>query len=184
MCMPTSAAEQKKILRVKLKKQRETLAPDLAEELSEKICQHLLALPQIQEATVIAVYRSMHHEVDITSVIKNLQGQKKTVLFPEWEEESLAMTFHEAGQEDNFPFPMQDIDVILVPGLAFDLHGDRVGYGLGYYDYFLDHLPSQVLTIGVAFGFQIVKKIPREDFDAKVKAIVTEDGASFVKSGS
>lgn len=67
-----------------------------------------------------------------------------------------------------------EMDLILVPGLAFDTTGARLGQGGGWYDRALADLPSHVLTIGIAFDFQIVKSVPREAHDQIVSLIITD----------
>lgn len=68
----------------------------------------------------------------------------------------------------------KNIDLILVPGIAFDKEGHRIGYGFGYYDRFLRRVPKAI-KIGLAFDLQIVDKIPREMHDVPVDLIVTEE---------
>ena len=69
-----------------------------------------------------------------------------------------------------------ELDLILVPGVAFDKKGRRLGRGGGYFDRFLDDLPTKVPRIGLAFRFQVVKKIPWEPHDQPVSKIITERG--------
>ena len=68
----------------------------------------------------------------------------------------------------------KQISVVLVPGLAFDRFGNRLGRGKGYYDRFLFRLPSEVLTIGLAFDGMIRDQVPYDENDHPVKMIVTE----------
>ena len=69
---------------------------------------------------------------------------------------------------------LEQIDVVLVPGLAFDRCGNRLGRGRGYYDRFLRRLPADVLTIGLAFDGMIHDQIPHDEHDHLVKMVVTE----------
>ena len=69
----------------------------------------------------------------------------------------------------------EDIDVILTPGLAFDLQGGRLGRGAGYYDRFLPKLRSDALILGICYEEQIVAKIPTDDRDVRVHALATPD---------
>ena len=64
--------------------------------------------------------------------------------------------------------------MVVVPGIVFDMRGYRLGYGFGYYDRFLSSLRKETPTIGLAFEFQIVGKIPVGDQDIPVRKIVTE----------
>ena len=71
----------------------------------------------------------------------------------------------------------EQIEVVLVPGLAFDRFGNRLGRGKGYYDRFLRRLPDNVLTIGLAFDEMIRDKIPRDENDYPVKLVITDGGS-------
>ncbi|HHZ12396.1 MAG: 5-formyltetrahydrofolate cyclo-ligase [Caldicoprobacterales bacterium] len=68
----------------------------------------------------------------------------------------------------------KEIEVVLVPGLAFDRRGNRLGYGKGYYDRFLIKLSPRALKIGLAYSFQIIDEVPIDDFDIPLDIIVTE----------
>lgn len=68
----------------------------------------------------------------------------------------------------------KDIEIVLVPGLAFDRKGNRLGYGKGYYDGFLIELTSGALKIGLSYSFQIIEEVPVDDFDIPLDIIVTE----------
>lgn len=68
------------------------------------------------------------------------------------------------------------LDVVLVPGVAFDRAGARLGYGKGYYDRFLSRLPPQVPRVGLAYSLQLVPTLPTEPTDQRVDYIVTETG--------
>ncbi len=72
------------------------------------------------------------------------------------------------------PFPIEEIDIVLVPGIAFDESGGRIGFGGGFYDEFLAKLPSETKRWALAFEFQIVEKIPLTDKDVPVESIITE----------
>ena len=68
---------------------------------------------------------------------------------------------------------LQDIDLVIVPGLAFDKRGNRLGRGKGYYDRFLKGLPNTTVSIGLAFDFQILPNIPTTKHDVAVKRVVS-----------
>jgi 5-formyltetrahydrofolate cyclo-ligase len=70
------------------------------------------------------------------------------------------------------PFPMNQIDLIAVPGVAFDRAGNRLGRGGGYYDRLLDGFPG--VSVAVAFSFQILHQIPHEAHDRPVDSLITE----------
>lgn len=70
---------------------------------------------------------------------------------------------------------LTEIDVILVPGLAFTRDGQRLGRGGGFYDRLLSQLPARALKLGVCFDLQIVERLPSEPHDQRVNAVVTEN---------
>lgn len=72
------------------------------------------------------------------------------------------------------PFPPEEIDLVVVPGLAFDEKGHRIGYGGSYYDHFLVRCP-QALHVGMAYEIQIVEEISPSEWDVSVHKIITED---------
>ena len=75
------------------------------------------------------------------------------------------------------------VDFILLPGVAFTPEGARLGYGGGYYDKLLAHMPHQPALAAGAFAIQVVQEIPQEITDCKVEWLVTEDGTICCKSG-
>ena len=70
----------------------------------------------------------------------------------------------------------KELGLVLVPGLAFDLQGNRLGRGAGYYDKFFGRLPLEVPRIAIAFDCQIVDRVPTEPHDLPVNVIITETG--------
>jgi 5-formyltetrahydrofolate cyclo-ligase len=67
-------------------------------------------------------------------------------------------------------------DLVLVPGVAFDRSGHRLGHGLGYYDRFLRRLPESVPRVGLAYSDQVVPEVPVDEWDVSLHALVTEEG--------
>jgi 5-formyltetrahydrofolate cyclo-ligase len=80
----------------------------------------------------------------------------------------------EPKQEYRRLFPPEDIDLIILPGIAFDIRGNRIGRGCGYYDNFLRKICPSAKIIALAFEIQIVKKIPTDTNDIPVHKIITE----------
>lgn len=72
------------------------------------------------------------------------------------------------------PMEESEIDLVIVPGVAFDMQRQRLGYGAGYYDRFLNQLRPDCVKIGIAFDVQIVDRIPVEEHDIKMDAVITE----------
>ena len=72
------------------------------------------------------------------------------------------------------------VQLLLVPGLAFDEHGYRIGYGRGFYDALLAKLPEEVLTLGVGFEAQMHLPVPVEPHDWPVQGLLSERGISWL----
>ncbi len=71
------------------------------------------------------------------------------------------------------PVPLEDVDRVLVPGLAFDRRGHRLGHGLGYFDRLLARVPKTTPTVGLAFRFQLLKHLPAAPHDRAVQTVLT-----------
>ena len=70
--------------------------------------------------------------------------------------------------------PLKKLELVIVPGIAFDRRGRRLGRGGGYFDRFLSRLPASVPCVGLAFKFQVVKKLPVESHDKSVSKVITD----------
>ena len=129
---------------------------------------------------------SFNSEVNTHEMIKNALGNKTTVV-PKVEqheiEPSVIIDFDNLMPSklgilepiEAMKIAYKHIDLVLVPGIAFDMEGHRIGYGYGYYDKFLKKVPKAV-KIGLCFDFQVVDKVPREEHDVPVDLVVTEKG--------
>lgn len=161
-----------------------------AEELAVKsavVCERILRHPRIQEAKTVVAFWSLPDEPDISSVIDSLYAQGKDVLLPcvTSDTEMVLRRYRgEAsmspgafgilephGEESDIATLQRQPSVVLVPGVAFDRDGNRLGRGKGYYDRFLKKA-GQVYTIGVCHDFQIVEEVPRGEYDMPVDELV------------
>ena len=70
-------------------------------------------------------------------------------------------------------YPLDEIDLSIIPGVAFDKKNHRLGRGAGYYDRFLSSLPRKIPSIGLAFDFQIVASFPLQEHDVPVSRVIT-----------
>ena len=168
-----------------LEKRNSLPKPEISEK-SKKIEERLFGLGQYKKSKTIMFFVSFNSEVHTHEmIIKSLKH--KTVAVPKVVnneiEPSIMLDFDSLVPSGKFGIlePIEamnishkNIDLIAVPGIAFDLHGHRVGYGFGYYDKFLKKVPKAV-KIGLCFDFQVVDKVPREEHDVPVDLIVTEE---------
>lgn len=168
---------------------RNALPREHIEVASLKIMKTLKGMDQILRASTLMVYLSFGSEVLTDNLIRWGWGEEKRIVVPFCRPESREMT---ACRIDGFdelekghygirapkvgrlrPVSRGEIDVVIVPAVAFDRRGYRVGYGGGYYDRFLPAAP-QAAKIGAAFVCQIVAEVPVEPYDVTMDYIVTE----------
>jgi 5-formyltetrahydrofolate cyclo-ligase len=189
--------EEKKItkefLREQIRRKRQKLSREEVEEKSKSIKEKLFSLPEFQSARTVAFYVAMKksNEVETEEMIKECLKLGKRVLVPITDLVEDKIVFSEIKSfDDLLPstfeilepvpelrkiLPHEAIRLIVVPGIVFDLHGHRIGYGLGFYDKMLPQLTKYVSRIGLAFELQVVEKIPNEIHDAKLNKIITEE---------
>lgn len=156
-----------------------------------KIFNSLICDSSFALSRVIFIYVSFAKEVDTHHIINFALSQGKTVCVPKVINSTGVMKVLKIDslnsmckssygilepQEDAIEIPKKEIDLALVPGLAFDLDGGRIGYGGGYYDRFLSGIRKDVLKLGLAYNFQIMDKIQTEAFDVPIDGIITESG--------
>lgn len=179
--------ESKAELRTRFGALRDGLGAEVRSEASRRICQHLGKLFKDRHVRSAAVFWPIRSEVDLRPLVADHPAL--TFLFPRlasqkpprliWGPEPLEKgTFglREPVFAQHFTPP---VDVVLVPGLAFDAQGYRLGYGGGYYDALLAHLDGQVLTVAVGFEAQRTEAVPVEPLDMPVDGLVTEAGVTW-----
>lgn len=142
-----------------------------------KLAQHLRFL----EAERVMLYASLPDEVQTLSFLETWR-HRKTVILPTVVGDDiipveLAENVEFAEGDFHIPEPQNhpytgDFDLIVVPGMAFDKAGHRLGRGKGYYDRFLSQHP-QVYTIGLCFDFQLLPEVPFEPHDCLINDVIT-----------
>jgi len=175
----------KHIHRQRSKKQREALSPEARVLAGDGIRVGVEALLDGRAPAVLA-YAPTADEVDVAPLVESLRARGARVAYPRVCAPG-ELTLHWAGPEDltpgycgileppadASPVPPAEIDVVLVPGVAFDASCCRLGHGGGFYDRLLPRLAPDALIIGIAFDEQIVDPLPREEHDILMDVIVT-----------
>lgn len=176
------------------KKERLALSPEEILDRSMKIKERLFSLPEFARAKTIAFYvdKEDAKEVRTREMMAEAKRMGKRIVVPfvsgselEFSEISGFQDLQpgvfnilEPRREIRRPIPPEQIDLMVVPGLAFDLEGRRVGYGKGFYDRFLRRLLSvrpDACVVGLAFEVQVVDRIPNpKPSDVPVSILVTE----------
>jgi len=153
---------------------------------SQIIKDKLLKLKVFKKAKRIMFYLAYNGEVETRGMIKEAIEQGKMVAVPICKTKEKKIIPCKIGQDTKFkkgpygikepikkiPIPSQTLDLVIVPGVAFDIKGRRLGRGKGYYDNFLKDLPKKTTSIGLAFDFQIVPYLPCSPHDVPVKRVL------------
>ncbi|MFH1995768.1 MAG: 5-formyltetrahydrofolate cyclo-ligase [Candidatus Omnitrophota bacterium] len=180
----------KREIRKEIYKKLAAQPPSLRGEKSRAIKEKLFQEKAFQKATCVMFYVSMDEEVDTCGMIDDTLKMGKRVCVPVIMEHIKELKVSEVRNrlEDlergrygiyqpkescERSVPLNDIDVIIVPGVAFDKKNGRIGRGQGYYDRFLRQLPPDTKKIGLAFDFQVAESLPTESHDVPLDEIIT-----------
>jgi 5-formyltetrahydrofolate cyclo-ligase len=184
-------ADQKKYVRTMLGECRASLTPEFARVCSTAIQRRLLAAACYRAARAIALYSPIQNEVATAMVAADAISCGKEVFFPRLGRERAAMAMVQVRQlselvagSHGIPQPPENGEIvapsalagalIVVPGVAFGLQGQRLGRGGGHYDRFIAALPREAITVGLAYSFQLLDGIPQESHDRRLHYIITE----------
>lgn len=173
-------------LRAEMRAKRRALTPDEISVLSEKIRGMLFTLDCVKKAKGVCSFISAFREPDTVEIIRQLWERNIKVAVPISDTETNTLSLSYIGSMADLtsgaygilepsvikPADEKDIDVILVPGLAFDRNGGRMGFGMGYYDRLLSE--SGAVKIGLCYDFQLLDSIPAEKHDVPMNYIITE----------
>jgi 5-formyltetrahydrofolate cyclo-ligase len=181
-------------LRKRMRGLRNALPPTACAERSERIAVRLLLLDSIARARAVALFWpiTQRHEVDLRQLHARLHERGMRIAYPVVDQQSGAMTFRFVASPESMiertllgaslqePSPDEpeaapgELDVIVVPALAVDPSGQRIGYGAGHYDRTLPRFSPPAVTIAVAFDFQLVVEVPSREGDVPTHEIVTD----------
>ena len=181
--------EKKNRLRKRFLEKRRSLAESIRRRKSALILEVLLCEKVFTDASSVALYFPVNGEVDTRGIFKKCINLEKKVFFPKTRGSDLVfLRATDAGElvpgDFSVPEPPADaecarsceLDLVLIPGVAFDVLGNRIGYGRGFYDRFLKDIPRQI-RFGLAYRFQVLESIPSGGTDEKTGRIITEHGA-------
>ena len=175
-------------------------AVDDTREMSRQVVTRLMTLPEMATCSTMMAYVDFGKEVKTVPLISELFQQGKNVVVPFCEDgeihlfrlknlKELAPGYCrilepkiELRRQSERQVQPQELCLILVPGVAFDRKGGRLGRGKGFYDRFLEKTPENVLKIGLAFDWQIFDAIPMSENDQYVDVVVTENEIFFRNS--
>lgn len=171
-------------IRVQLLKRREQLLPRVKSAKDKKIIDRLLKFPLFRASTEFFTYLSHRGEFSTDQLIQKFFAKKKIIVAKIRNRVICLYELKHPGEfekgkfgirEPKFCLPKRvwsEIDVALIPAVAFDHIGHRIGFGGGYFDRLLKKL--RCVTIGLAYEFQIIDKVPTHVYDVPVDYIITE----------
>ena len=162
------------------------------EEKSRRIVENLKKTQQFKAGKVILLYMSINNEVATKDLIKECICEGKIICLPLTKKAQKRLEIYKICdlEKDLYkgiygiyePIPNEnsivnptELDIAIIPGIAFDIRKNRLGYGGGYFDRLLPELNPKAIKIGLAFDWQVFHEIPTEKFDGKMNSIITED---------
>lgn len=182
--------QEKKILRKQISSVKKLIPLEEKIRRSDAVMERLLEHPEYKNSKKILFYWSMDDEVFTKQTVIQAYNEGKEVYLPVVEGDNLRIRLFEgaaamvAGESFAIPEPsddspevfIDDIDLVVVPGVAFDAQCSRMGRGKGYYDRLLSAATKEgrPYTIGVCFDFQLVPKVPVEECDKPLDCVISE----------
>ena len=183
-------------LRKAMLSKRKSMKVENVSAFSNKIIETIMELPEFKSSKNIMLYLSFNNEVNTYPLVKWCFDNNKTVIAPYCIQHSkeivpyritnlstdlVKSTFGvmEPNKHSLEKINIEDIDLILVPAVAFDQYCNRIGFGAGYYDRFLCKKPKHTPAIGIAYDYQIIDNIPTDEYDVPLDFIITEKRIIF-----
>lgn len=180
----------KRAIRKEVLKKRDEISPDIKSVKNALIKQSLFSQPEFVTAKSVFFYASFRSEVETLSIIKESIKMGKIAVLPKVDKNKHKLILYEIKDVVELspgymgipePSPGDDrlvnlgeVDLVIIPGAAFDYSGNRLGYGGGYYDILLSEGKRKIPIIALAYEEQLVDSIPSETHDVKVDIIVTD----------
>ena len=182
---------EKKAFRKKIISLRDQLLPEEIRAKSSLIAAALYNLQVYRDAGAVMFFITFGTEVDTRPMVEETIKRGKLALAPkalpetrelipsrvlDWDSDLVpgAYNIPEPGEDTLRPVKPETIDLLIVPGVAFDLKGNRLGYGGGYYDRFFPLLNKQTPLVALVFDLQILPEIPVDEWDRRVDIIISE----------
>lgn len=198
----------KKKIRARLLRKRDSIPPELKVQKEAAIEKRLFGLEEFMRATSVLAYVSFRSEVDTTRFLQDIINSGKKLVLPVVDSRHKVLRIYEIketseleygymgilepGVRENREVALPDMDLIIIPGAGFDLKGNRLGYGGGYYDKLLSEIRDQglgaskkeptpnpqspiPLFVAIAFEEQIAEEIPSEPHDIRMDIIITDN---------
>ncbi len=198
--MSYSISEEKQLIRVRVLALRQSLAPEEVREAGEAVSHIIRSHVSATNTGKVCIYANTGKEIPTEGLIQNLLADGVRVAVPDWEAwkqgSGLRVVTIESTEElvregrvvpqpmvtDGRTSPVEEFELFLVPGIAFDSEGNRLGMGGGYFDRLLSRASSTATFTGLAYDFQVITHLPSETHDIPVHEVVTP-GTIQVRGG-
>ena len=194
----TQLKQAKAALRLHARARRDALGASAREHASSAIVAKLFQLTQWRTARRVLAYSSIGSELQMASLLAATPAEGKILVLPRinkaqrrldlfqvsaWERDTEAGIWGILEPRTSCPtVAAESIELVIVPGLAFDPSGGRMGYGGGYYDELLPRLAPSCWRIALAFDAQVVPAVPCDPNDQRVDLIITESAEHAVRT--
>jgi 5-formyltetrahydrofolate cyclo-ligase len=181
---------EKDSIRKQIIEHRDSIDINTKGQWDEDIFNSLIKSEWYKKANTIFAFVSFKSETDTHKIIKYAIHDGKTICVPRIKSKQKGIEIFKIDNFDQLEkgyfgilepiesclaVESKDIDLILMPGVAFDRQGGRLGYGAGFYDRFLSKINRSVDKIAVAYHFQVLDNIPMDEHDVRIDGIVTEE---------
>lgn len=183
---------EREMLRKVMKRAREESSALHVLEMSARICERIIMMPEYLRAKRIFCYNALPMEVQTGGLIREILRSGRELYLPVTgkDNDMTAVRLYDPDDVHKGAFRVlepngseaidpAELDLILTPGLAFDRKGGRIGYGAGCFDRFLPRCRGVV--VGLAFEMQLVDEVPMKEHDQRVDRVVTEAGIYVCK---
>lgn len=176
----------KRELRSRMRSVRAVMPVGAREERSRRAAQRVCELAEYVGAQTIVAFSAIQKEVDPAALLKAARASGKRVGLPRVVGDALELhEFGDASELEEGAFGVleplasaavirpEEVDLVIVPGLAFDVRGHRLGYGRAFYDRLLPHM-TNAFRLGLAYDFQVVMELPDDAHDIPMHAVATD----------
>lgn len=180
--------ESKSKIRKRILNVRNNMSKEDVKKNSNAIMDKITSLDIYKQSKVVFIYMDFKNEVITSNLIKHMLSEKKRVVIPYTDSINTVLIPSEITKESDLkqnsfgyyepksilPVNIEEIDLVIVPGVVFDKNLNRIGFGKGYYDKILNRLKPSAKKIALAHDFQVLEDIPAEEHDVKMDMIITE----------
>mgnify|MGYP001592007099 CR=1 FL=1 len=186
-------------IRKSILNQRQLYDSETRMKWNDSIFTKLINSEFYKKATVIFIFVNFGNEVNTHQIINRAISDNKIICVPRIPSKATGIEIFKINNLselksgyygileplENCPkVAIENVDLIIMPGVAFDRHGGRIGYGAGFYDKFLNKTNKKIDRIALAYQFQVLDEVPMNELDATIDGIITEEEIIMIDNTS